>query len=82
MMIRIKGLMIACVAAAAFAFGAGQAAAADLMVYAAASLKESIGEAAKLFEAETKSAVKFNLGASGTLAAGITRHWATFTPAA
>lgn len=71
-MIRMRGLMVACAVSVALVLGAGKAAAADVMVYAAASLKESIGEAAKLFEAETKTAVKFNLGASGTLAKQIT----------
>lgn len=66
-MSKFKG-MVAVLVLTVCAWFTAAASAEEVMVYAAASLKESISEVAKAFEAETGIKSKFNLGASGTLA--------------
>lgn len=51
-----------------FAFGAFAAGAAELTVFAAASLSDALGEIAPLYARTTGHALRFNFGASGLLA--------------
>lgn len=60
--------MVACIAFAACAIASSALAAADVTVFAAASLKESLDEQAKQFQAATGNHVTVSYGASNALA--------------